>query len=364
MPKKKLKTNVSSEENEVDLGVVYKPTEQDIEATRLVYDEYDYMWENVMNQSYPEMNDRTPAQFWDDSQKRANSYVPSRASQGKEEWQANVFTGTTRNKIRAYVSSVSKEPPQMSITATNKKSERSMRRAEVVKHMIRHSYIAYDNPEMNIFFDGWDCAVSGTVIKYDGLIHKTGKQPIVETFDAVTGEVKLKDDEERVLEDCPIEIEIPLNKFFVRNAYIRDVQEQPAVIRVDWITKDDFELEYGKYSKAKFVKSRAQIRKTREQVELFFGDRWFDRMEDMENKIEVIKFFSKAKNKYIIVADGVPLLVAPMLWGRVKKWYPFTKAIFEPFANSNLFWGNSMPNILMPHQHTEKALHNSMLDKT
>ena len=40
-------------------------------------------------------NDRTLKSFLDDNEKRANSYTPDRASQGKADWQANFFHPTT-----------------------------------------------------------------------------------------------------------------------------------------------------------------------------------------------------------------------------------------------------------------------------
>ena len=355
-----LSADVSEQDTE---SVVYQPGDKEQNVVKFVYDEYDDMWKNVMNKSFPEMNDRTPEKFWDDSQKRLNAYVPTRASQGKEEWQANIFTATTRNKIRSYVSSVSKEPPEISILATNKENEQSMMRAEIMRHLLRHSYLANSNPEMTIFYDGWNCAGNGTLVKYDGWLYQTQKTEIVKSFDPLTGKTEAET-QEIVIEDCPIEVEIPLNRFFVKNAYIRDVQEQPAVLWVDYMDLDEFLLEFGKYKNAKHVRSRAQIQESRGQTDLFFGEKWFDRMERRQAKIEVFKYYSKVKNKYCIVANGVLILDVPLLWGRTKKWYPFSKTIFEPFANSTLFWGNSLANILMPQQDAENNLYNSMLDKT
>ena len=338
----------------------YQPTDRETKTIEFVYDEYTEM-AKLLSNSYKEMNDRTPITFWDDSQKRANSYVPSRASQNKEEWQANVFTGTTRNKLRAYVSSVAKDPPEMSITATNASGERSMMRADIAKNLLRHSYIAYDNPETTIFFDGWDCGVNGTIVKYDGYLYKIGTSKIVKSYDPATGAIEVEE-KKAVLEDCPIEVNIPLNRFLVKNAYIRNVQDQPAVMWIDYMDADEFELEFGQFKNAGNVKTKAQVQESRGQTDLFFGDKWFARIENVK-KIEVLRYYSKVKDMYAIIANGVLVLEAPLLWGKTKKWYPFAKTLFEPFANSSLFWGNSLANILMPQQDVENSLYNTMLDK-
>lgn len=342
----------------------YQPNDDDREAVEFVYDEYDDMWQNTMNRSYPEFNDRTLKSFLDDSQKRLNSYIPTRESQGKEDWQANVFTGSTRNKVRSYVSSVSKEPPEISVTATNAQNERSAIRAEVMQHLLRHSYIAYDNPEKTIFYDGWDCAGNGTVIKYDGYAYAIGKEKILKEWNPITGEVEVEE-KDVIIEDRPIEIGISPNRFFVKNAHVHDVQDQPAVLWIEYLNQDDFDREFGKFPNAKYVKTYSQMgQRSRGEMDLFFGEKWFDRMESKPDKIEVLRYYRKGGGSmHRVVAHGVLLLDAPLLWGRNKKWYPFAKAVFEPFANSSLFWGNSMPNILMPNQDIENALYNSSLDK-
>lgn len=338
---------------------IYEPTEKEEEIIASVYKDYDWMWENVMNQKYPEMNDRTPKQFWDDSQKRANSYVPSRESQGKDEWQANVFTGTTRDKLRAMVSATSKEPPQMRMSAYDDKRQESYQRAEVMKNLVRHSYTTYDNPEEVIFFDGWDCGVNGTVIKYDTYLYSKGKTKIVTNYDPTTGECEYEE-EEVVFEDRPAEFYVDPNRLFIWNPYIRDIQRQPKLIWVDYMDESAFDAEFGGFKNADKVSLKRTD--TRNDSDLFMGQKWWDRTN--EKKIEVLRKYDKQNDQYCVIANGVLILDAPMLWGRKRKIFPFAKTIFEPWANSSLFWGNALPNILMPHQDTENSLWNSSLDKT
>ena len=333
-------------------------TEKENKVVEHVYKEYDWMWENVMNVSYREFNDRTLAQFMDDSQKRANSYVPSRDSQGKKDWQANVFTGSTRNKLRSYVSSVSKEPPEIHIKAMNERRQESVARAEVAKQLVRHSYLAYGNVEETIFFDAWDCAINPCVIKYDSWLYRKEKRKVVTDYDPTTG--KVETEEEEYIEDRPMEQYVPANRLFIKNPYVRDIQEQSALIWIEYMDHEAFMRQFGKYKKAKMVPHRTSEKGN--DFDTFFGDKWWDRTE--QEQVEMLRYYNKGDDKYYIVANGVLIMGSPLLWGKHRKMYPLAKGIFEPFANSTLFWGNTLPNLLMDMQDVENAFVNSMVDKT
>lgn len=351
-----------SEEEKKPSNKEYKPSQKEQDSTKLVYDEFDTMNE-VMTDSYREFNDRTLTQFLDDSQKRANSFVPSRAEQGKDDWQSNVFTPTTRNKIKTLIASYAKTLPPISMTAVNDKRQISVARAEVMKNLVEASYTQGDsNPEKTNFYDGWNCAINGTVIKYDGYLKVEGTVKLLTNYDLTTGDVKFEEKKE-IIEDEPIEINVPIQNFYIKNPYISDLQAQPAIIWVDYFDAERFDYEFQGYKNKDYVKSGAQTLSEGE-TQLFFGDRWKLRTNAKDRVYEVLRYYNKTKDRYIVIVNGVVMLDCPMLWGKRKKRYPFASAIFEPFANSNMFWGNSLPNILMAEQDVENALVNSMVDKT
>lgn len=345
-----------------------RPTEKERDKTEFVYDEFDEMID-VRDQSYNEFNGRTLKQFIDDNQKRANGFVPSRESQGKEGWQSNVFVQTTRAKVKAILASAAKNPPEISMTAVNEENEVDVDRSEVMKHLVESSYLQGEdaeednNPELAIFYNGWDCSINGTVILYDGYLKTKHAVKKITKYDLVTGEIEWTESEQ-IVDDRPIELSIPLAQIFIKNIYIRDIQKQPAIIWVDYYTEDDFNAEFGQYKNAKFVKSASNFNGvTSVETDTFFlRKRWEGRC--TEDNFEVIRYYNKKKDIYRIICNGVLLLDSPMLWGRTKKKYPFAKQIFEPFANSKFFYGNSLPNILMAEQDVENSFTNSMTDKT
>lgn len=377
--KKKRKTKsllltegTNNEELEEGQGVIseaYNPDEEVIERMTFLYDELDTMIE-VSNMRLAELNFRTKIQFIDDCQKRANGYVPTRESQGKENWQSNIFVQSTRNKVKALLASASKDVPEISMMAVNEKDGLSVRRSEVMKHLVEASYLQGEdgeednNPELAIFYNGWDCAINGTVILYDGYLKTKHPVKMITKYDPITGEIEW-DEREEVVDDRPINISIPLSHFYYRSSYIRDIQKQPSLAWVEYMTKDEFFSEFGHYPNATYVKTKSQFSATiiTDQSQTFFlRERWQNRAS--EDLYEVVRYYNKKKDIYRIACNGVELLNSCMLWGKRKKKYPFAKQIFEPFANSSCFLGNSLCNILMGEQDVENALVNSMNDKT
>lgn len=342
----------------------YKPTKDEADDIKWVYDEYVIMRDVCLNQTYPEFNNRTLKQFLDDNQKRANSFVPSKADQGKEDWQANVFTPTTRNKIKAHIASIAKAPPEVAVTAYDKKNFPKVHQAELMKNLIHSSYITGEqNPEVTIFLDGWNGAINGTKYTYSGYLKVKNKVKLLKDYDITTGEATWEEKEELVEDKC-VEIDVPVQSLLFKNPYCKNIQDQDSLIWVDYYTKDRFDFEFGKYKNAATVPTHQQMM-TNGDEQLFFGSYWKQRMGDKyKNLYEVVRYYNKLKDVYIVVANGVLLLSVPLLWGRKRKKYPFASTIFEPFANSNFAWGNSIVNILMAEQDVENALINSMLDKT
>jgi hypothetical protein len=347
----------------------YNPKPEDRAKVEFVYDRLTVLLDDVMGKSYPEMNDRTPKQLWDDSQKRLNAYVRTKAAQGKEEWQANLFTGSTRNKQRSYVGSSSREVPLISISATSESGERSRERAEWLKGAVRHSYVQGDNPEMVIFEDGWNCSGNGTVIKHDCYVRQYGKTETVTGWDPETGEVEY---ETKDVDDAIgryEEVDVPLERLIPGDAY-KPTQDQTELIWYDYYDKAQFTAEFGKYANFKHVQPGGGH--VNGDQDLFFGKKWGERTE--KDKYEVVKYYSKRllekgkdgkealRSCYRIVVNGVLMLDAPLLWGGKRKRYPLAVAQFEPFAKK-MFWGNSLPNIVMAMQDEENSLENSLLDK-
>lgn len=337
---------------------MYIPKKSEQVTLKRVYDDLDHMLDE-RKKGWKYFNDRNLKEYIDDSQLRLNGYVPTREEQGKESWQSNVFHPVTRNKFKAMLASVALDVPQVRITAQNEKSQRDHKRAKIIKNLVNFSY-SQDNKEENVFFEGWEAAEKGTVIIYDGYLKAKAKRKVITSFDTETGEIETKEEEIETDSQC-FEQTVPLMNFYPYDFHIFDVQKQPCIVWLERKRKEDFEQEYGKYKNAKQVPDSVPLTQDSEE-NTFYTERWADRYSD-EAPIEVIKYYNKLNDEFIVIANGVIILNVPLLLGKKKKWYPFAKTVFEPIAG-DFFYGKSLPDILMGEQDVINALFNMALDKT
>jgi len=340
---------------------IYIPTPTEKKELKFIYKEVEEMI-TERNRSWRQFNDRTLLQFIDDSEKRVQGYVPTREEQGKEDWQSNVFSQATRNKLKALVAAVANTPPDLHYKAVNlDDGGLDLRRAGVIGSLVMYSRNK-TNPETEIFWEAWNCATQGTVIEYDGYLKTKYKRKFIKSYDLITGEMEFDEKEVEVADEC-INVQVPISEFFIKDFHIHDVQDQPAVAWIRYLDKDVCEQEFGQYKNWSKVLEKSKVGNYQSETETFFYNKWKGRVEG-ENDYEVIKYYNRFKDKYCIVINGVLILTAPMLWGRKDKMYPFAKSIFEPFSGKDFFYGNSLPNANMDVQDVINSLYNMGLDKT
>ena len=336
----------------------YSPSDKDKKTIQGIYDEFEKM-RDLRNQKWNYFNDRTLRDFIDDSQLRLNGYVPTREAQGKESWQSNVFHPVTKNKFKATLAAVALDIPQTRIVAQNENDERDQSRADIMRNLVKYSY-NNENKEESIFFEGWECAEKGTCVVYDGYLKSTAKRKVIKSYDPETGEIDY-DEEDVVTGDKCVNFIVPLANLFISDWTIFDIQKQPSLCWVERMNKDAFKIEFGKYEKATRVKTSNELT-DKNVTDTYFKEFWQEREADDE-PIEVIKYFNKDKDQFVILANGVLLFESPLLLGKGEKLYPFAKTVFEPLA-TDFFYGNSLPNSLMGEQDVINALFNMALDKT
>ena len=337
----------------------YKPPKEKQNLIDAVYNDVEMMIE-LHGATKEQFNDRTLKGFIDDGDKRLNSYVLTKESQDKDSWQANVALPTVRDKMKRLIAGFSLKVPELYATAFGKDDVMDIDRAEIAKWLIQGSYLQEENPVLESFWEAWECAAKGTVVKYEGYLKTKYKQKFIKSYDIVTGKVESSEKEVNVDDKC-ISYIVPLSEFYIRDFTIENVQDQPAVVWIRYYDQDEFNFEFGKYADVEFVKTQKKISGA-DSESFFYKKKWADRTKKAQ--IEVVRYYNKYKDQYIIVANGVLLLDAPLLW-RVngRKVYPFAKSIFEPFTGRHCFYGNSLPNVLMGEYDIQNTLFNSILDK-
>jgi len=341
----------------------YRLTNKEQEIRTSVYKDIETMIER-RGETYPHFNgedgDRTLVQYINDSDLRLNGNTPSREAQGKEDWQSNLFNPVTRNKMKALIAGVALTVPQLKFEAVNKRGLFSAARAEATRQLVRHSRMM-ENPQLTMFFEAWEAAGKGTVIKCDGYLKTKYKRKFISSYDTVTGDIKFEEREE-IVDDRPVDLIVPLQEMYIWDFNIFDIQDQPKLAWVKHYDREALEMEFGKYKNFKHVHDKDTIKRFDSTEQTYFLESWGKRVEDKDD-YEVIRFYNKFEDRYEIWVNGVPLLLAPLVWGKKRKMYPFSKTIFEPFVNGQFFYGKSFPSTIEGIQDIDNTLLNTILDK-
>ncbi len=348
-------------------AMTYAPSDAQKARIKFVLDERADMKEKK-DQPYVQFNDRTLIEFVDDSEKRLNAYVLDRASQGKEDWQANFATRAYANKAKALLAATARDIPDMHFKAVNEEDRFDHFAADIAKNLVRHSFYQ-GNPQEEMFFLAWSVVGKGTVLSCEDIQKTVYQKARIKSFDLLTGDV-----EEELLEQEtygePYSYEIQLQDLLIKNFYIRDIQEQPAIIHESYYAdRERFDAIFGRYPNAVHVKDLKDIKK--EENDTFFHEKWKEACKDGKG-FYVMRYMNKWQGRrglFRIVANGVELYNGPMLWaditrkGMGRPVYPVAKTIYEPFANTDFFYGNSLPNSAMGEGDVLNTLYNTGLDK-
>lgn len=340
----------------------YKPSKKDIATIGRVYVDMTNM-RKERDKSYAEFNDRILKDYIEDSQKRLNGYVLDKGSYDvpKEDWQSNVALPTIRNKQNRMIAGFSLNVADLKIKAFGEDDTMDIDRADVAKSLIKGSYLQEENPVLENFFETWDCFTNGTVIKYEGYLKTKYKQKYIKSYDIVTGDVEFEEREVNVDDKC-VSLLVPITEFYIDNYYIYDVQDQPRVAWVRYYDQDVFNLEFGKYPKANYVAETTITTENDVETDFYKEQQWRDRVG--EEQIEVIRYYDRTRDEYIIVANGILLLQAPLLWEiNGRKVYPFAKAIREPFVGKHFFYGKSFADVLTGEYDVLNTMFNTVLDR-
>lgn len=337
----------------VALDKTYEASEKDKKALTMVYDRFTKML-SIRGRSYAYFNDRDLVTYIDDSTRRWNGYVPPRDDLSMD-WQARVFDNFTRNVSISFLSKVALNPPKIKITATDKQGMDDQRRAYAMEKMRDYS-LNHENGEWKFFESSLELVTKGTVIAYEGYAKNKRKIRELSKYDATTGEWEAKEKDIIDFEGCYRRI-IPLEDFYISNIYQPNVQLQPDVIWKQVLKKSEFLSEFGRYKKSEFVKEgmyNSVVENT-----TFYKTEYICNIGS--DSVEVIRWYSRWKDRMIIAANGVLLYDGPIPFAH--KMLPFARGIFEPFA-VDFFYGKSLPDKVIHDQDTRNTLMNMMLDQS
>lgn len=338
----------------------YRPTEEERAIIDESYDHLDKMI-TLRNSAWPEFNDRTLVNYMNDSDRRLNAYVPSRDAfdPPKDAWQSNVSLPTIKDRQLNILAGFALSNPDMQMLAMGNSQLPDVDRADVAKNLVLGSYQEQTDTSLESFWQSWEGFRAGTILVYEGYLKTVLKQKYIKSYDIETGHVEY-DEREVTVDDRCYSYLMALTELYISDFHINDIQEQPRLAWVRYLSEEQGQIEFRKYPNWKYVKTRAQ-HSAADPDSLYFKNRWDPRVG--ENDYEVVRMYCKYTDTYRIIVNGVLLLDAPMLW-RVNgiKVYPFAKSICYPFVTKNFFYGQSFADHIKGLYDEYNTLWNTMTD--
>ncbi len=314
---------------------------------------------NVTDKEYNQFNGRNRDQCIDDWTKRWNGYVPP-ANPLLDRDQSRMFLNFTRNQVISYLAKVALQRVKSKIKAVNRKSGLADQRLSQLLEDLNTFSLDAENGDARYLEAAFEACVKGTVVVYEGYRRQTQKIKSPMRFNPENGELEWKEEEQVIFDNAYQEV-VPLEDFFIANPYQPDVQKQPFVLWRRITTYDEAFTEFGHYKNWEYVQkgggpAGGSVAGT---ATTFYRNKIFTDLS--ENQVEVLRYYNRRKNLYVLTVNGVVLYQGPI--PRKDGRYPFAKGIFEPFDNS-FFWGMGFPNKIMGEQDLMNTFWNMMNDKT
>ena len=275
-----------------------------------------------------------------------------------EDWQASVFKPETRNKIITILSAVAQQRPRMKF----KGREKSDYMKELVIGDMYDWSEDMDNGDEQALYTMLDAIIHGTAIRYEG--YEDCKKVIKELKPGEDGYdlYDLDYDEKVVIEKKVVTKEVQLQDFYFGSMMTRRMDEQPDCVWRKLMRLNDFKKEFAGWENAKYVLPGGDL-----TDETFFSAFASDEVREKQSElVEVIRYYSKETDEFIILANGVwvnPLSkskVCPLPFSH--KELPFYTVLFEPFS-STFPYGKALPDKMLGEQDAINALYNMMLDQ-
>ena len=332
----------------------YLPDEEELQAIKEVLTTME-KGRGLLSKSFDYFNGRSLLEAIDDWTKRWNGYIPPQ-NQLLNDTQSQIFINFTRNAIISYLAKVAMSPIRATIVAVNKKLGLPNRQvANVLKDLNQYSLNA-ESGEARFLEAALECVTKGTVVVYEGYMRTVQKDKIVKEFDAEKGKLKYIEGERVIFDNCYQQV-VPLEDFYISNAFEPNIQKQPKVIWRKITTHFEAEQEFGGYKNWKFVRPGAYVSLNVETT--FYREDLGSHLG--KDEVEVFRYYNRKDNRHVIMVNGVILYDDPIPFKDGK--YPFAKTVNEPFA-VDFFWGNGHPGKYMGEQDLINTFINLMADKT
>lgn len=310
---------------------------------------------DARNRNYQYFDGLNLIEYIEDSVHRFNTNIFER--EDMEDWQAGVNDQFTRNKVLAVLGKIMQVLP---IAEFIGRGDEDSRKGPILTSLYEYVEEMDDYEELMTHFL-LEAIVKGTAIGYEGVDYKKRK----------VRDVKGIGDDITVTEGTEIVTKlygsiVPLEDFYPSSVSIRKIKDMPYCFWRCVIPYTQFLDKYGEYAKSVHVAPQR-----------VFGDKedrpyYIDFISDdvKEGSVEIISYYSRKDDEYVVIANGVWLnpiktkdgseTLSPIPFNH--KELPFWEVKFDFMGD--WFYGKSLPDRLKSLQDVLNVLTNMLLDQS
>lgn len=310
------------------------------------------------DRNFEYFDNSTLIEYIDDSVLRFNTNVDER--EGIEDWQAGIHDPFTRNKVLAFHGKIMEALP---IAVLSGRGEEDSQRGILLSN-IYEALEDLDNYEELMSMIILDAIVKGTAIGYEDVMFQKKKYRDVKGHGDSISITEVTEKTTKIYGSL-----VPLEEFYPASVSIRRMEDQPFSFWRKVYIFSQFRSEYSDYKKSQLVTGKQSYSSDEERP--YYADFFDTNIPD--GNVEVIKYFDKMNDEYVIIANGIWLNpinlkdgegtkeeISPLPWNH--KDLPFWDIKFDLFGD--FFYGKSLPDRLKSMQDVLNVLTNMLLDQS
>jgi hypothetical protein len=328
-----------AQENKFRLEDMYKPSEDVRTSIFDIYDKF-IRWRAQREQPFKQFNGGVLTHYLNEARQKFWGYLPLSYDTDTPQF----FFPETRNeviKILARIANLKIKPTFDGVEGFD------LIKASVLKNLFEY-WKRGANRKIQNFWQFLYAVINGTVITF--VAYKSDKRKVknIKYYDESTGETKCTEEE---IDDSDVdETIVNLEDFYFPKIWEPDLQKQDECIWRTLIKWTDFQTAFKGYALKDMVLPGSQFADNSIFTDFLSYDVRGGEF------VEIIKYFNKAKDQYMLIANGVllnPMMVdsvdsvSPLPWNHKK--LPFAKTVFEPI-DTNFFYGKPLPQLIKSAQ--------------
>lgn len=332
----------------------YMPAEKEADVLAQLHKR----WESAYSQksrAWRELRNLDIDTFMQRLRDHYNGYVENMDTD--QEWRSNIFKRKSRQKVLAVIASFISSGLGVEITAQDLRQRLDRAMSDVVMDVYDWSLEREDFQYTFLLFLT-ELVVTGTAHLQEDIVWNERTVKEITDIDFETGQIKTEQKTRIVFKGCKSTF-VPSTEMYPGDVWTHDIQDQPYIFRRSITTKENAEEELGKYKNWVFVQGGRTN---------FFSDanEWEQNDDDDhdENNVEILRYWCKQTDSYHIIANGVLLTDPDSPIPYPHKNYPLVKAVYETFADTRFYWGDSLVNKNYDEQEMTNKLTNMWMDAT